>query len=248
MNSSGYSVLSRPYRRKIKTQRAIREAAFALFSLRGYKSVSIDDIAASAGVSRTTFFNYFSSKEGIVTDADLYTIAFFDQLIAARQDEEPWWQALSHVLIDLVDGSGDLLSFKKRLKLMSPEMTHLFQKSSAPFVQRMLVWLENRDAVTDKEFGRLQVHVAMAVLETLYDAWDMATPHTLLTENMQAYYALLAPAFTPTSGSSQGQAAVCVQSTISPASECASPCSAPDEQLPVACAPSHVSATPKVLV
>jgi len=52
--------------KKLETWRAIREAALRLIAERGYEAASVDDIAAAAHVSRSTFFNYFATKEATV--------------------------------------------------------------------------------------------------------------------------------------------------------------------------------------
>jgi AcrR family transcriptional regulator len=44
----------------------IVEAAFRLFAEKGYDATSADDIAAAAGVSRSTFFRSFGSKEAVI--------------------------------------------------------------------------------------------------------------------------------------------------------------------------------------
>ena len=44
----------------------IAEAATELFLEQGYAATSVADIAARAGVSRSSFFNYFSSKSAIL--------------------------------------------------------------------------------------------------------------------------------------------------------------------------------------
>ncbi|GAA0241165.1 helix-turn-helix domain-containing protein [Cryptosporangium japonicum] len=44
----------------------IAEAAFGLFATRGYEETSVEDIAAAAGVSRSTFFRAYGSKEAVI--------------------------------------------------------------------------------------------------------------------------------------------------------------------------------------
>jgi AcrR family transcriptional regulator len=52
------------------TKPAARErlarAAFALFDEQGYEQATVDEIAARAGVGRTTFFRYYRSKEDVI--------------------------------------------------------------------------------------------------------------------------------------------------------------------------------------
>jgi AcrR family transcriptional regulator len=44
----------------------LREAAFALFEQRGYEATTVDQIAETAGVGRSTFFRNFRSKEDVI--------------------------------------------------------------------------------------------------------------------------------------------------------------------------------------
>jgi AcrR family transcriptional regulator len=55
-------------RRRQQTRAEILHAAFELFAKHGYESVSMDTIAAAAGVSRATLFNYFPQKELMLRD------------------------------------------------------------------------------------------------------------------------------------------------------------------------------------
>lgn len=48
------------------SREAIADAAFRLFKTAGYDATSADDIAAAAGVSRSTFFRWYGSKEAVI--------------------------------------------------------------------------------------------------------------------------------------------------------------------------------------
>ncbi|WP_193070769.1 TetR/AcrR family transcriptional regulator [Brevibacterium sp. FME37] len=50
-------------RKKRKRGQALRQAALELALENGYSNVTVEDICERCGVSRRTFFNYFSSKE-----------------------------------------------------------------------------------------------------------------------------------------------------------------------------------------
>ena len=49
-----------------ETRERLTRGAMALFLERGFEATTIDDIAATAGVSRRSFFHYFASKEDVV--------------------------------------------------------------------------------------------------------------------------------------------------------------------------------------
>ncbi|MHA6762635.1 TetR family transcriptional regulator [Streptacidiphilus sp. PAMC 29251] len=57
-------------RKKLKTRRVIRAAAFRLFADQGYESTTVDQIAAAADVSPSTFFRYFPTKEDLIITDD----------------------------------------------------------------------------------------------------------------------------------------------------------------------------------
>lgn len=61
MNSTG-----RAGRPKASSRETLAEAACELFLERGYDSTSVADITQRAGVSRSSFFNYFTSKSDVL--------------------------------------------------------------------------------------------------------------------------------------------------------------------------------------
>ena len=76
----------------MRTRTALQEAALELASQRGYEATTIDDVAAAAGVSRRTVFNYFSSK------ADLFILG---PQAPAQEDVESFVAARGNLLDDL---------------------------------------------------------------------------------------------------------------------------------------------------
>jgi len=59
--------LSLRERKKRETQERILDAALDLFQQHGFEDTSIDQIAAAADISRGTFFNYFGTKEHLLS-------------------------------------------------------------------------------------------------------------------------------------------------------------------------------------
>jgi AcrR family transcriptional regulator len=57
-------------RKKLETRETLAKVAVRLAVERGMENVTVDDIAAEAGVSARTFFNYFPSKEDAVLRPD----------------------------------------------------------------------------------------------------------------------------------------------------------------------------------
>ncbi|MFU8872818.1 TetR family transcriptional regulator [Micromonospora sp. SL4-19] len=69
----------------------LAHVAFDLFRQEGFDQVTVNDIAAAAGVSRSTFLRYFSSKEEAVLGAfDAQGEQVADALRARPADEDDW--------------------------------------------------------------------------------------------------------------------------------------------------------------
>lgn len=99
----------------------VQEVAVGLFTERGFDAVSIEQVAEAAGVSPSTIYRYFGTKEGLVI-RDEY--------------DEPLLAALNHYLAQ----SDDLASaFKAALD--SIWEAH-FVEEEASTRARMRLWLE----------------------------------------------------------------------------------------------------------
>ena len=58
-------------RKKARTRASIREHAVRLFQEKGYQETTVEQIAAAAEVSPSTFFRYFPTKEDVVLQDDM---------------------------------------------------------------------------------------------------------------------------------------------------------------------------------
>jgi AcrR family transcriptional regulator len=63
----------------------LARTALELFAAKGYDNTTVEEVAAAAGVSRRTLFNYFRNKE----DLALYSLSEQGEVIAARFAERP---------------------------------------------------------------------------------------------------------------------------------------------------------------
>ena len=86
-------------RRKQETRRLLEAAALKLFARDGFNRTSVDKIAAEAGVSRTTFFRYFPSKEAVVFSEEDDAAERFWKMLAERPSEENALRAFEEALV-----------------------------------------------------------------------------------------------------------------------------------------------------
>lgn len=99
--------LSRRELNKAATREAIASAALNFLRNQDMTSFTVDDVAAAAGVSRRTFFNYFSSVEAAVTS---YTQRYLDTVITefmARPADESILEA-AQAALSAVGNTADL--------------------------------------------------------------------------------------------------------------------------------------------
>jgi AcrR family transcriptional regulator len=85
-------------RKKERTRAELQRHALRLFRDHGYAATTVDDIAAAAEVSRSTFFRYFGTKEDVVLFDDLDPV--MDQVMRALPAGMPLLEAVRTVLRD----------------------------------------------------------------------------------------------------------------------------------------------------
>ncbi|WP_405775938.1 TetR family transcriptional regulator [Streptomyces sp. NBC_00859] len=156
-------------RKKLKTRRAIRRAAYRLFAEQGYAATAVDQIAEAAEVSPSTFFRYFPTKEDVVLDDEYAPV--LGEALKSRPADEPIVDAIRHALTDsparLVGAERDELLFRTRLAVTVPAI-----RARAADEQR-----RSQDAVaalivdrTGREPDDLDVHCAAAAIIAVFSS------------------------------------------------------------------------------
>ena len=88
---------------KAATRQAISDSTLELLRSRGPGNFTVEDIAESAGISRRTFFNYFSSTEAAIASV---THGFLDTALEQfrlRPADEPILESARAALVELAD-------------------------------------------------------------------------------------------------------------------------------------------------
>ncbi len=74
--------------KKQKTRWAIQEHALRLIAQQGYDATTVEQIAAAAEISPSTFFRYFKTKEDVIVE-DEYDPMFVELFAAAPAGDSP---------------------------------------------------------------------------------------------------------------------------------------------------------------
>jgi AcrR family transcriptional regulator len=91
-------------RKKARTRRLIAETAARLFAERGYEHVSVSDVAREAEVAEATLYNYFPTKERLVTDEDQAIQERLCDLIRSRPPTVTPAAAIRDFVLESVNG------------------------------------------------------------------------------------------------------------------------------------------------
>src|SRR5437899_9527311 len=91
-------------RKKARTRRLIADTAARLFAERGYENVAVADVARRAEVAEQTVYNYFPTKERLVTDRDEQIQERLCDLIRTRPAEVTAAAAIRGFVLESIAG------------------------------------------------------------------------------------------------------------------------------------------------
>ncbi|MFP5021790.1 TetR family transcriptional regulator [Pseudonocardia phyllosphaerae] len=111
-------------RKKARTRADLQRHALRLFRDRGWEATTVDDIAAAAEVSRSTFFRYFATKEQVLLHDEVDPL--MAEAIAAQPPGTPLLTALRRgvheAFSSLSDEARELEEVRMELGRTVPEL------------------------------------------------------------------------------------------------------------------------------
>jgi AcrR family transcriptional regulator len=126
-------------RKKARTRQAIADAAARLFAEHGYEQVAVSDVAREAEVSEQTVYNYFKTKDQLVTDRDHLVRDELGRLIRTRAAGTTPAAAIREFVLDTVEGIRRVPAEQWRGELG-------FLAAISPTVHRLALELSDRHA------------------------------------------------------------------------------------------------------
>lgn len=181
-------------RKKARTRVAIQHAALALFRRNGYEATTVEQIAAAADISPSTFFRYFPTKEELVLsdEYDPFTIAELRKQPAEVGHAEALRRAMRATFDALTP--DQLADFEQRIRLIYtvPELRsaasdQLFMRS---FDEVVALLAEREGSTVDDPEVRTLTGAILGVCLSIVYRWSLE-PHRDLLDDFDEALRLL---------------------------------------------------------
>ncbi|MBE9914164.1 TetR/AcrR family transcriptional regulator [Paenibacillus donghaensis] len=113
----------------------IMKHSITLFESKGFSEASIQDIVNTLGVTKGTFYYYFSSKEELLTQIQLQYIDYMleEQQRIIEQPDRTWKEKLSGIILMTIQaiegrGSSARIFFRELLHISGDRLAAIKQK------------------------------------------------------------------------------------------------------------------------
>jgi AcrR family transcriptional regulator len=151
----------------------LAEAALKLIAFQGFEETTIDQIAASAGVSRRTFFRYFQSKEDVIVESLSEVGEELRAALEARPAAEPPATALRQALSVFEDACAEYPEKVLRLTkliLHTPALYARYLERQAEWRSELAATITRRSTMEELR-AAVTAGVAFAALDAALREW-----------------------------------------------------------------------------
>jgi mycofactocin system transcriptional regulator len=167
----------------------VEKAALELFRLKGFEQVTIDDVAAAAGISRRTFFRWFATKADAV---------WGDLAAHVTDSAQPVLASVCAAYVevnDYADAQLPVLRERMQLILSEPALLAHSQLRYAEVDRVVAEHVARRSGGSPGDLlPRLMASTTRAAATTAFQLW-LADENSSLSRHLRAAFAELAAGF-----------------------------------------------------
>ena len=175
----------------------IAETAWSVFAERGFDDVTVNEVAAATGISRASFFRYFSSKEEAVFVAIEALGLELANALSERPAGEDAWVALRHAF----DAAMPNYASNPSRALARLNLTRETPSLRAHQLERLAEWQQLIGAELAPRLGLDPGDVKVEALAgAALSAFDAATEHWARSDGAEHLTALVDDAFAAIAG------------------------------------------------
>lgn len=161
--SPGQSPPGRRQQKKLQLLNTVQKEAIDLFSKYGYHQVTVEQIAKAAGISRSTLFRHFATKEAIVLydSLDLPLADEFRRQPSSHTAREALRTTLRQVFSDIQATDGSMHQQRELLIRTVPELRATILNQLADSINTLASLVAER---TGRDAGDLEVRTLASAL------------------------------------------------------------------------------------
>lgn len=156
---------------------AVSLVALRLFDDQGFDAVSMDDVAAAAGVSRRSLFRLFPNKAALVWGGLDEFAARFREALRSRPADEPSAVALRaayRIGATFPDDAVEVTRHRLRVIRANPSLEHVGAATVTALTDEILRYVAERDGVTADDLAvAVRAHTLAAAASAALTWWAL---------------------------------------------------------------------------
>jgi AcrR family transcriptional regulator len=162
-------------RKKLRTRRALADAALRMFSEKGFDATTLEQLADEAEVAKSTFFRFFPAKEAAAIEAEAEVWSAYLAALADRELSGPvlgeLHQTLAAAVAGLEPGWDERFLATRRLVAAEPALLAYVEHHRAGIKNQVTSCLAGKLRLDPDD---LRLHVLAELATT---AWSISGRH-----------------------------------------------------------------------
>ncbi|MBI3403874.1 MAG: TetR/AcrR family transcriptional regulator [Acidobacteria bacterium] len=186
-------------RKRVETRERILRAALKLFAKRGFNAVTVEEITDEADVGKGTFFNYFPSKEHVLSAFGQMQVGKVEAgLLRVKDKEQTAMESLRQIPFDLAEEPGKSADLVRSL-LVTVQSSVAVREMMRANLERgretlaQLIWVGQQSG--EIHGGRMAIELARIFQQTFFGSllmWSLypaTSLQDLLAQSFEVFWA-----------------------------------------------------------